>query len=103
MVAAVDYTALEAAIKAAQALKKDDYTAESWAKVETALAKAIEARESDSQAEVDAATNALKAAMDGLEEKSSGNGIIVLFVILALLLAIAIIVLIVYKKKKKTA
>ena len=103
VVAAVDYTALEAAIKAAQALKKDDYTAESWAKVETALAKAIEARESDSQAEVDAATNALKAAMDGLEEKSSGNGIIVLFVILALLLAIAIIVLIVYKKKKKTA
>ena len=63
-----DTTALQAAIDEAGALKADDYTADSWAKVESALAAAKAALESDSQDEVDAAAEALNAAIDALVE-----------------------------------
>ena len=65
----LDRTALEAAITAADALDEDEYTAESWAKVETALAAAVAARSAATQADVDAAANALEAAIAGLEKK----------------------------------
>ena len=63
-----DTTELKAAIDAAEALKADDYTAESWAEVEAALADAKAALASDSQDEVDAAAEALSAAVEALEK-----------------------------------
>ena len=63
-----DYSELQAAIEAAEALKADDYTAESWAAVESALAEAKAALESDSQDAVDAAAEALSAAIEALVE-----------------------------------
>jgi len=66
---AVDYTKLNEQIAIAEGLNKDDYTAESWANLVLVLADAIAARKSDSQAEVDAATAALKAAIAALQKK----------------------------------
>ncbi len=74
-----DYDALNAAIKAAEALKADDYTAESWAAVEDALADAKAALTSDSQDAVDAAAEALNAAvaeLDKVEEPEPGDEVV---------------------------
>ena len=65
----VDYTELEAQIAAAQALDESKYTVESWNVLKDALAKAIAARTSDSQAVVTAAAQTLKAAIAALKEK----------------------------------
>ena len=69
----VDKSALEAAIEGAEALNEEDYTEESWAALEEALedAKAIYEDENASQANVDAATETLEAAIAALEEKPS--------------------------------
>ena len=67
------YDALNAAIEAAEALKADDYTAESWAAVEDALADAKAALTSDSQDEIDAAAAALNEAMDALVESEPSD------------------------------
>ena len=70
-----DTTELQAAIEAAEALKADDYTPDSWAAVEEALADAKAALESDSQDAVDAAAaalNAAVAALDKVEEPGPG-------------------------------
>ncbi len=69
-VVTVDYSKLQELIAAAEALKEADYTAESWANLQTALAAAKAALTSEDQAAVDAAAAALKAAIDGLEKKS---------------------------------
>lgn len=61
----VDRSALEVLVEQAKALKADDYTAESYAKVTEALAQAEAAK---TQEEVDAAVAALKAAIAGLEK-----------------------------------
>lgn len=63
----VDYTELNRQITIAQALKQNDYTAESWKTLQDALEEAIKARNSTSQTEVDAATKALKDAIEALE------------------------------------
>ncbi|MGL6200922.1 MAG: penicillin-binding Tp47 domain C-containing protein [Lachnospiraceae bacterium] len=62
----VDYTALTAAIAQAEALTETDYTADSWANMQTELAEAKEALTSDSQAVVDEAQSHLQQAIDGL-------------------------------------
>lgn len=59
-----DMTAYEAALAAAAALTETDYTAESWAALQTALAVVV--TEDNTQAEVDAATAAITAATDAL-------------------------------------
>ena len=64
----VDKAALASAITAAEALKEEDYTAESWAAFAEALdaAKTVNGKEDATQAEVDdalAALNAAKAAL----------------------------------------
>lgn len=65
-----DKTALNAAIKDAEALKKEDYTAESWKAFETALnaAKETAADKDAAQTEVDNALNVLNAAVAKLEK-----------------------------------
>ena len=65
----VDKLALLKAIWQAQALNEEDYTAESWADLEEALAaaEAVYADPAATQEEVDAATAALRAAIDALE------------------------------------
>ena len=76
---APDTAKLEAAVQEAEALKEADYTAASFAEVTKALevAKAILADGTATQAEVDAAEEALRAAMkalvenDGTEETES--------------------------------
>jgi len=72
LVPAIDYTALNAQIAKAESLNEADYTAASWAKMETALAAAIAARESQDQKVVDNAANALKAAIAALVRKQAG-------------------------------
>lgn len=66
-----DKTALNAAIAAAEALNENDYTDESWADLQAALAAARSAAgaEDVSQDDVDAATAALAKAMIALEKK----------------------------------
>jgi hypothetical protein len=65
----VDKTALEDAVQDAAALNAEDYTEESFAAVEAAMAEAEEAllNENATQEEVDAATAALLAAIAALE------------------------------------
>lgn len=69
---AVDTTALESAIKSAEALTESDYTAATWSKVSEALTAAKSALTAkESQTAVDSAVTALNAAVNGLvkEEK----------------------------------
>ena len=67
----VDKTKLEAAIAAAETLKEEDYTAESWAAFAEALAvaKATDAKADATQEQVDLAEEALSADMSALEKK----------------------------------
>ncbi|MBE6636471.1 MAG: hypothetical protein E7618_01565 [Ruminococcaceae bacterium] len=65
----IDYTELNDQIKRAEALNAEDYTEESWAKVEAALEEAYKALESIKQDEVDTAAGNLKTAIDKLEKK----------------------------------
>ncbi len=64
----VDYTELMNQIAIAKGLTKTDYTATSWANMQTALKAATAALNSDVQAEVDAAENALRKALAALEK-----------------------------------
>ncbi len=64
----VDYSKLNAQIKATKGLYEDDYAADSWAALMAALADARAALESNDQAVVDAATAALKAALEALAQ-----------------------------------
>lgn len=69
---AVDTTALESAIKSAEALTESDYTAATWSKVSEALKVAKSALTAkESQTAVDSAATALNTAVKGLvkEEK----------------------------------
>ena len=62
-----DTSALEAAIAKAEALNEADYTADSWASMQTELAEAKEELEAKySQSAVDEATEHLNAAIDAL-------------------------------------
>ena len=63
-----DTTELTKAVEAAKALKETDYTADSWAAMQTELQEAEEllAREDATQAEVDEALNHLNAAVAAL-------------------------------------
>lgn len=73
---AVNTYSLKSAIRKAERLNKDSYTAESYAKVEEALehAKAVLADSGATQEEVDEATDALNDAMDALVKTGSSNG-----------------------------
>ncbi len=62
----IDYSELNKQIAIAEGLKKADYTANSWAALESALVNAIAARGSNNQATVDTAANALKNAISAL-------------------------------------
>ena len=64
--AAVDYSALNAAIASAKELKEADYTAESWAKVKSALEAANDATTAATQEAVNEAKYALNYAVAGL-------------------------------------
>lgn len=68
---AADFSALTALIEEASALKEEDYTTESWAPFAEALAAAKETAglEGTDQATVDAAADALTAAMNALVKK----------------------------------
>ena len=72
----VDKSKLNAAIAAAEALKEEDYTAESWTALETALAAArtVAAKSSPTQTEVDAALNALTTAQNALVKQGGEPG-----------------------------
>ena len=65
----VSYDALKAAIEEAEKLELEKYTGETVAALETALAAAREALKADKQADVDAAKEALEAAVISMIEK----------------------------------
>ncbi|MCD8333808.1 MAG: FIVAR domain-containing protein [Clostridiales bacterium] len=67
--AAVDTTALTAAIEQAEALTESDYTASTWAAMQTALtsAKSVLSDADATQTQVDEAIAALNSAIDALE------------------------------------
>ena len=75
LVKKADMTELKAKVQAAKALKAADYTAESWAAVETALeaAEQLLADGNISQKEADQAAALLKNACDALVKKNSGS------------------------------
>jgi hypothetical protein len=62
---AADMTAYNAAVEAAEALTEADYTADSWAALQTALTDNV-VTEDNTQEEVDAATAAINEAADAL-------------------------------------
>ena len=64
----VDKTALKSAIEAAKQLNEEEYTANSWASLQTALSEAetVYADEEADQAAVDTATSNLNAAIEAL-------------------------------------
>ncbi len=68
----LDRSKLESAIAAAGKLKKDDYTTDSWNKMQSALAaaKAVNAKDSLNQNEVTAAANALNEAIKALKRQT---------------------------------
>ena len=72
----VDQTELRKTILETQGLNEGDYTAETWAALREAVAaaEAVLADPSATQAEVDAATNALLAAIDALELVEPATG-----------------------------
>lgn len=68
------YGDLDAAVEVAKALNKDEYTAATWANLETALANAEGVDKNltiDDQATVDNLTNALNSAIDALKRFAS--------------------------------
>lgn len=66
--APADYTAVNDALKEAEALKAEDYTAETWAVLDAAV-KAVETGKNENfQAEVNAMAKAINDAIDGLEK-----------------------------------
>ena len=70
-----DTSKLEAAIKAAEALNKDDYTEKTWSNLETELKEAQDdlanaAKGKTSQESVDESTAHLNAAIAALEKKA---------------------------------
>ena len=68
-----DYTALNAAIAEAEGLTEGDYTAETWAALQTALtnAKAVDTDlDAENQSTVDDAASALQSAINALENKN---------------------------------
>lgn len=70
IVSDLDYTELKAQIDRANTLEEDLYTAESWADMKEAWDKALALYgKAQSQDEIDAAANALKAAIDALKLK----------------------------------
>ncbi|AWW26577.1 hypothetical protein [Acetobacterium sp. KB-1] len=69
-----DMTAYEAAVAAAAALTETDYTAESWAALQTALTDNV-VTDANTQAEVDAATAAINAAIEALTMVTSMTGV----------------------------
>lgn len=71
-VPAADYTAYNAAVEAAAALNADDYTPDTWAVLEAALAiEVADDLKATSQSIIDAATEAINAAILGLEGAAS--------------------------------
>ena len=75
-VPSVNKDALKDMIDEAETLNKDDYTAETWSELEEALnaAQAVFETEDATQAEVDAALNALATAYGNLTEVELGPG-----------------------------
>ncbi len=69
----LNFTELNKAIAAGEALVAADYTADSWANYETALQAAIAARNAKKQSDIDAATAALKAAQEALVKVSGDD------------------------------
>ena len=69
-----DVADLNAAIDEAQKLDSADYTAETWSALQTALTKALAARDSGDQARIDAATQALNAAIEALAPAQNQGG-----------------------------
>ena len=73
--ASVDYTILNTYISTAESLNKNEYTAESWAKLEEALENGKKALSSRDQAVVNAAVNKLRNAINGLVKKGDSTGV----------------------------
>ena len=73
LVARGNKTALNTAIQTAESKNKDDYTADTWSAVETALktAKEVAANEDATQTEVDSAAKVLNDAVDALKSTAS--------------------------------
>ncbi len=74
-----DFEELTAAIAAAEAVDKTKYTSETVTALEEALEAAKAALESDDQAQIDAAVQALNDAIAGLEEKPDDDQIAALW------------------------
>ncbi len=100
---------LEAAIEKAEALKEEDYSAETWAELEKALEEAgkVLADPDATQEQLDAAAAALETAMEALDEdpnKNPGTGDqtpVVLLVVVFLLTAGCIAVMLMLNKRDR--
>lgn len=102
---AVDTLALGAAIEEASAISADDYTEASYANLTAAIDAARLAQTSDSQSEIDRATEELRAAIDGLEQEKSNTTMLIIIIAAVIVVVIVVVVVIVIASgsKKKAA
>lgn len=106
--AAVDTAALDSAISQAAAIEEKEYTKESYDALWTALTNARNAKNAETQAEVDTALNELNRAVNNLEPAAKGSNM--LYIIIAAVAAVIVIVVVVLlvssnknKKEKEAA
>ena len=102
---AVDKTALDSEIKAAEEYKEAEYDKDSFADLTQAIstAKEVNGKADATQAEVDDAFNALKTAEENLVEKSSNTTLFIIIGIIAfVVILIVVIIILVTRSNKKS-
>jgi flagellar biosynthesis/type III secretory pathway M-ring protein FliF/YscJ len=102
----LDFSALDALIAQVEALNPDEYTPESWAILQEALADAKNAREdANAQVDIDNLAVSLQAAVSELEkvEVEYNLGWVIFWIILAVVvIAVAVVVIVLVLKKRNS-
>ena len=100
----VDKTALTAKISAVGALSAEDYTEESWAALQSALAAAqsVANRQDATADEVNAQVSAMQTAIEGLEEAPTMNWGVIAGIAAAVVVVAIIIVAVAAGSKKRS-
>lgn len=102
--ASVDRSAFDAALREAEAISAEDYTAESYAILTNAIDKAYSVRNSGDQDKIDASCAELLAAISGLEEAKGINMILIIAIAAGaaiMIIVVVVVIIIVASSKKK--
>lgn len=99
----VDTSALDEALTEATGYLEDDYTADSFAELQTAItdAKAVKNNAEATQSDIDRATGNLKTAIDGLEKASNTTLLIIIIIAVVVVIVVVIIIIVAVRSSKK--